>query len=97
LVGGVCFNMRALFEYLIEACGLSEDVKHRNVEIAVTVDSARLDGNCQHVTIGFKICDKLGKYTVAGKYFFVNEVERRTTSTLTIYSQVPGAFLIFPC
>jgi hypothetical protein len=50
LVDGVRFNTRACFEYLIESFGLSEDAKHRNVEIAGTVDGARLDDNCQHVT-----------------------------------------------
>jgi hypothetical protein len=45
LVDGVFFNMRAIFEYLIEPFSLSEDAEHRNVEISVTVDSARLDEN----------------------------------------------------
>jgi hypothetical protein len=44
LVDGFNFDMHALFEYLIDA-------KHRNVEISVTVDGARLDDNCQHITI----------------------------------------------
>jgi hypothetical protein len=73
LVDGVRFDMGALFECLIESSGLSEDAKHRNVEIAATVDDARLDDNCQHITIGFKFCDKLAKYPVTGKYIFANE------------------------
>jgi hypothetical protein len=39
----------------------------------VKVDDARLDDNSQHVTIGFKICEKLANDPVAGKYMFVNE------------------------
>jgi hypothetical protein len=70
LVDGVRFDMRALFGYLIESFGFGEDAKHRNVEIAVTVDGARLDDNCQHVTTGFKICDKLAKDPVTGKCIF---------------------------
>jgi hypothetical protein len=72
-VDGVRFNMLALFAYLFESFGLSKDAKYPYVEIAVTVDGARLDGNCQHVTIGLKICDKLAKDQVTGKYIFANE------------------------
>jgi hypothetical protein len=65
--------MRALFQYLIELVGLSEDAKHRNVEISVTADGvSRIDDNYQHIKIGFKICDKLAKDPVTGKYMFVN-------------------------
>jgi hypothetical protein len=51
LVDVVRFDMGALFAYLIEVFGLGRDAKHRNVEIAVMVDGARLDKNCQHVTV----------------------------------------------
>jgi hypothetical protein len=44
-VDGVRFDMRALFEYPITSFGLSEDACHRNVEIYVTVDGAKLDAN----------------------------------------------------
>jgi hypothetical protein len=67
-VDGVRFDIRALFEYLITSFGLSEDSCHRNIEIYVTVDGAKLDENSGHVTIVFKICNKNAKDPVTGKY-----------------------------
>jgi hypothetical protein len=72
MIDGVRFDRRALFYYLNESFGLSDDAKVRNVEIYVTVDGAKLDDNSGHVTIGFKICDKRAKYKVSGKYIYAN-------------------------
>jgi hypothetical protein len=66
-VDGVRFDMQALFDYLITSFGLSEDACHRNVEISVTVDDAKLDANSGHVTIGFKIYNKNAKDPVTGQ------------------------------
>jgi hypothetical protein len=71
-VDGVRFDMRVLFEYLITSFSLSEDACHRNVEISVTVDGAKLDVDSGHVIIGFKIRDKNSKYHVTGKYIYTN-------------------------
>jgi hypothetical protein len=54
-VDGVRFDMQALFESLITPFGLSEEACHRNVEISVTVDGAKLDAKSGHVKIGFTI------------------------------------------
>jgi hypothetical protein len=43
---------------LIKLWDLGEIVKKRNVEIAITIDTAELDDETNHVTVGFKFCDK---------------------------------------
>jgi hypothetical protein len=67
------FDMRALFAYLVKDFGLEEEAHIRNVEISITVDGAKLDPNTHQVTIGFKICDKMARDPVSGKFLFSND------------------------
>jgi hypothetical protein len=73
MVDGVSFDMRALFAYLITSFGLEESAKEGTVGISVTVDGTKLDERTQHVTIGFKICDKRAKDPVTGKFIYCND------------------------
>jgi hypothetical protein len=59
IVDEVQFNTHQLFIYLINHFGLSEEAKKRNVEIELTFDGSPLDDKTGHVTIVFKICDKM--------------------------------------
>jgi hypothetical protein len=43
------------------------------VEISITVDGAKLDPNAHHVTIVFKICDKMARDPVSGNLLFSND------------------------
>jgi hypothetical protein len=56
---GIKFEARALFAYMVRACGLDDEAKRRNVEISIPVDGTTLNSNTHHVTIGFKMCDKM--------------------------------------
>jgi hypothetical protein len=73
VIDGTKFDMRALFAYLAKAFGLEEEANIRNVEMLITVDGAKLDPNAHHVTIGFKICDKMARDPVSGKFLFSND------------------------
>jgi hypothetical protein len=73
VIDGIKFDMRALFTYLVKAFGLEEETKIRNVEISIAVDGAKLDPNTHHVKIGFKICDKMARDPVSGKFLFSND------------------------
>jgi hypothetical protein len=57
LVDGVSFDVEALFIHVIKAFGLSEKAQSTNVEIAITIDGAKIEGQLCHATIGFKIVD----------------------------------------
>jgi hypothetical protein len=72
-VDGIKFEMRALFAYLIKAFSIGEEVKWHIVEISITVNGAKLDSNTHHVTIGFKLWDKISHYPISGKFLFPNE------------------------
>jgi hypothetical protein len=56
-VGGMKFDVAAIFEYVIEKFGLSEKAKNGTLTIAITTDGAKLEGKLCHVTIGFMIVD----------------------------------------
>jgi hypothetical protein len=56
-VDGVKFDVAAIFEYIIEKFSLSEKAKNGTVNIAITIDAAKLEGKLCHVTFGFKIVD----------------------------------------
>jgi hypothetical protein len=73
VIYSIKFDMRAFFAYLVKAFGLEKEAKIRNVEISITVDGAKLDPNTNHVTIGFKICDKMARDPVSGKFLFLND------------------------
>jgi hypothetical protein len=73
VIDGINFDMISLFAYLVKAFRLEEEAKIRNVEISITVDGAELDPNTHHVTIGFKICDKMARDPASGKFLFLNE------------------------
>jgi hypothetical protein len=57
-IDGVQLNMKELLIYLISYFGLEEKARASGCEIAITVDGAKLDDYCIHVTCGFKMTDK---------------------------------------
>jgi hypothetical protein len=56
-VDGISFDEEAVFQFIVEKFGLSKKAKHGTVEIALTIDGAKLEGKLCHVTIGFKLVD----------------------------------------
>jgi hypothetical protein len=58
IIDGVELDIEALFVYLIKRWDLGEIVNKRNVEIDITIDAAELDDETNHITVGFKFCDK---------------------------------------
>jgi hypothetical protein len=43
------------------------------VDISINGGGAKLDSNTYHGTIGFKICDKMARGIISGKFLFSNE------------------------
>jgi hypothetical protein len=56
-VDGIEFDEEVVFRYIIEKFGLSEKAKHGTVEIALTINGAKLEGKFCYVMIGFKLVD----------------------------------------
>jgi hypothetical protein len=56
-VDGTQFDEEAVFRFIIEKFGLGQKAKNGTVEIALTIDGAKLEGKLCHVTIGFKLVD----------------------------------------
>jgi hypothetical protein len=57
-IDGVQLDVKKLLIYLIKHFGLEEKARAGGCEIATTVDGAKLDNYCIHVTYGFKMTDK---------------------------------------
>jgi hypothetical protein len=76
LVDGVKLDTDKLFTYLINAFHLSDIALNESVEIALTVDGAKLDDQVHHITTGFKICDKRARGPVSGKMIFDETPEK---------------------
>jgi hypothetical protein len=57
-IDGVQLDLKEILIYLRNHFGLEEKVRASGCEIAITVDGAKLDNYCIHVTCGFKIIDK---------------------------------------
>jgi hypothetical protein len=56
-IDGVELNITELFIYLIKHYGLEEKARTNGCEISITVDGAKLDDYCIHITCGFKMTD----------------------------------------
>jgi hypothetical protein len=56
-VDGIRFDEESVFRFIIEKFGLSEKAKNGTVEIALTIDGAKLEGKLCHATMGFKLVD----------------------------------------
>jgi hypothetical protein len=70
IINGVELNIEALFVYLIKHWDLGEIAKKRNVEIAITIDAAEIDNETNHITVGFKLCDKATRCPVTKMLIF---------------------------
>jgi hypothetical protein len=66
-IDGVQLNVKELLIYLIKHFGLEEKARASGCEIAITVDGAKLDDYCIHVTCGFKMTDKDARDPLTGK------------------------------
>jgi len=51
-------NYAEVLKMVFDAYGLSDLAKTRSIEIAVTLDGAKLDNKVSHVTAGFKLVDR---------------------------------------
>ena len=47
-----------------------EDIKNRNIDIAITIDGADISKKLSHVTAGIKMIDKYAINPVTGNYYF---------------------------
>jgi hypothetical protein len=68
--GGFSFDIEKLFIHLIKSYGLEEKSKNGEVEIAITIDGAKLDSKVAHVSFGFKLTDKDYVCPIAEKNIF---------------------------
>jgi hypothetical protein len=75
IVDGIIVDTKQLLTNLVHHFVLSEEVNVRQVEIALTVDGAPLDDKIEHVTIGFKICDKATRCPIMNVLIFDEEKE----------------------
>jgi hypothetical protein len=66
-IDGVQLNVKELLIYLIKHFGLEEKARASGCEIDITVDGAKLDDYCIHVTCGFKMTDKDARDPLTGK------------------------------
>jgi hypothetical protein len=57
-IDGVQLDVKEILIYLIRHFGLEEKARATGCELAITVDGAKLDDYCIHVTCGFKMTDK---------------------------------------
>jgi hypothetical protein len=75
MIDGTKYNPEKLFMYIVNDFHLGEIAKHYSVEMAITVDGAKLDENVQHIPIGFKICNLRACDTGSGKLIFGQSCE----------------------
>jgi hypothetical protein len=70
--GGFAFDIEKLFIHLIKSNGLEDKAKNGEVEIAITIDGAKLDSKVAHVSFGFKLTDKDSVCLIAEQNIFMN-------------------------
>jgi hypothetical protein len=63
-IDGVQLHAKEVLICLIKHFGLEEKARASSCEIAITLDGAKLDDYCIHVTCGFKMTDKCALYRV---------------------------------
>jgi hypothetical protein len=63
-------NVKELLIYTITHYGLKAKAIKTGCEIATTVDGAKLDDYCCHITCGFKLTDKNSKDPLFGRLLF---------------------------
>jgi hypothetical protein len=71
--GGFAFDIEKLRIHLIKSYGLEEKSKNGEVEIAITIDGAKLDSkvaHVAHVAFGFKLTDKDSVCPIAEQNIF---------------------------
>jgi hypothetical protein len=57
-VDGVGLDVKELLIYIIKHYGLEAKARATGCEISITVDSAKLEDYCCHITCGFKLTNK---------------------------------------
>jgi hypothetical protein len=75
-VDGIWLYKEAVFRYIAEKFGLAGKAKNGTVQIALTIDGAKLESKLCHVTIKLKLVD-------------IDSIDPNTSNkenTLTIYS-----------
>ena len=63
----VSFDFKKMLLYLIKIHGLSEICKERSIEVAITIDGAKLTKRVSHMMAGIKIIDRDAKDPISGE------------------------------
>jgi hypothetical protein len=64
---GFEFDSKALFIHLVRSFGLEEQAKRGELEMAITINGAKLDAKINHVMWGFKLTDINSRCPLGGK------------------------------
>jgi hypothetical protein len=67
---GFSFDTKALFIHLVKSFGLEGKAKQGELEMAITIDGAKLDAKINHVTWGFKLTDKDSRCPITGMLIY---------------------------
>jgi hypothetical protein len=68
--GGFSFDIEKRCIHLIKSYGMEDKAKNGEVEIAITIDGAKLDSKVAHVSFGFKLTDKDSVCPIAEQNIF---------------------------
>jgi hypothetical protein len=82
-IDGVQLNVKELLIYLIKHFGLEEKARASGFEISITVDGAKLDDYCIHVTCGFIMTDKDARDPLTGKLLLLTTQSRNNAFPIT--------------
>jgi hypothetical protein len=78
---GFSFDMKALFIHLMTSFGLEGKVKQGELEMAITIDGAKLDAKINHVVWGFKLTDKVAFQSQRCSYIVSSKTCSQTHGT----------------
>jgi hypothetical protein len=68
--GGFEFDTRTLFIHLVRSFGLEEQAKRGELEMAITIDGAKIDAKINHVTWGLNLTDINSRCPIRGKLIY---------------------------
>jgi hypothetical protein len=79
---GFSFDTKVLFIHLVKRFGLEGKVKQSELEMAITIDGAKLDSKINHLPWGFKLTDKDSSCPITGilKYSEIKNMQSDSSS-----------------
>jgi hypothetical protein len=67
---GFSFDTKAFLIHIVKSFGLEGKVKQGELEMAITINGAKLDAKIKHVTWGFKLTDKDSRCPITGMLIY---------------------------